>query len=106
MSATKADDGEEAGDGEQEVHATKVAQIGTGGRARLLAANKAEVRSGLEPGREGSSNGFEGAGLGLRRRRPGGGWHVQEVEVAEGTPSRRARSLQRTWFEGSREPVG
>jgi hypothetical protein len=52
-------------------------------------------------GREGSNNGFEGAGLGLRRRRLGGGWHVQEVEVAEGTPSHRARLSQRTWFEGT-----
>jgi hypothetical protein len=79
--------------------------MGTGGRALLLAANKAEVRSRLELGREGSSNGFEGAGLGLRQRRSRGGWHVQEVEVSEGTPSRRARSSHRTWFEGSREPV-
>jgi hypothetical protein len=80
---------------------TKVAHIGTGGRARLLAANKAEVRSELDLGREGNNNGFEGAGLGLRQRRSRGGWHVQEAEVAKGTPSCRARSTQRTWFEGT-----
>jgi hypothetical protein len=76
--------GEEAADGDQEVPAAEVAQIGTGGRARLPASNKAKVMSGLELGREGSGHGFEGAGLELRRRRSGGGRHVQEVEVAEG----------------------
>lgn len=44
--------GEEAGDGDQEVPAAEVAQIGTGCRARLPAANdKGKVRRRLELGR-------------------------------------------------------
>jgi hypothetical protein len=45
--------GEEAGDGDQKVPAAEIAQIGTGGRARLPAANnKGKVRRRLELGRE------------------------------------------------------
>lgn len=66
--------GEEAGDGDQEVPAAEVAQIGSGCRARIPAANsKGKVRRRLELGggreRERERRWVRRCGLGLGRRR-------------------------------------